>query len=390
VLPFNRSPDRATSPSRSKPRAPLASPESQGVSFAELFFDLVFVFAVTQTVGVLHHGLTLATLGQAVLAFWLIWWAWTQFTWTLNAANTDHPGIVLAILGGTAIAFAMAVEVPNAFGPDAIWFAVPYVSVRLTGLWIYWVVAKERPGQRNAVTRFALASMMGLVAVIAGAVLGGPAQMLLWGLTILLDVIAATVSSNHESWGLRAGHFVERHGLIVIIALGESLIVAAGGMTGAGRAPELLGVGTLAVLITCALWLTYFPRLKPFLEHALESASGSESGNLARDAFSLWHFPMLCGIIGLAAGIERIIADPGGFQMETQLLLMGGVGLFLLGAGFSRWRAGGGWPIGRLVVVVVGTPVVLAAPPTPLVTMTLVFAGISVIAVLEHQREVAP
>src|SRR5688500_8944320 len=115
----------------------IVSPEDQKVTFVELFFDLVFVFSVTQVVGLLHDGLSWIAVGQAILVFWLVWWAWTQFTWALNAADTTHHLVALATLAATAVAFFMAVVVPDAFQARALWFAIPYVLVRVIGLALY-------------------------------------------------------------------------------------------------------------------------------------------------------------------------------------------------------------------------------------------------------------
>lgn len=112
----------------------IVSPEDQSATFIELFFDLVFVFSVTQVVSLLHHDLSWTGVGQALLVFWLVWWAWTQFTWTLNAADTTHHGVGLATLAATSVVFFMAVALPDAFHGEALRFAVPYALVRLIGL----------------------------------------------------------------------------------------------------------------------------------------------------------------------------------------------------------------------------------------------------------------
>ena len=129
----------------------VASPHDQSATFVELFFDLVFVFGITQVVGLLHHHLTWAGAGQAILVFWLVWWAWSQFTWALNAADREHPWIELSTLVATAVAFFMAVAVPEAFRGGALWFAVPYIVVRVIGLSIYILVMRPeafgRPGR---------------------------------------------------------------------------------------------------------------------------------------------------------------------------------------------------------------------------------------------------
>ena len=137
---------------------PIVSFEGQGASFVELFFDLVFVFGLTQLVAFLHHDLTWVGAGKATLIFWMVWWAWTQFTWALNSADATHPFVELATLGATAIAFFMAVAIPEAFGSGSRWFAVTYVLVRVVGLILYTRVASTHPQQRAAVRNFALLS----------------------------------------------------------------------------------------------------------------------------------------------------------------------------------------------------------------------------------------
>lgn len=292
-------------------RQSIVSPKDQRVTFVELFFDLVFVFAVTQTVGLLHDEFTWAAVGRAVLVFWLVWWAWTQFTWALNAADTTHHLIELGTLLAVAVAFFMAVALPHAFADRALWFAIPYVLVRSIGLALYGrVAAAAHPSQLAAVRVFCLVSLGGLAAVVMGAVAGGATQYWAWGLAIFLDVIAAAVGGQQEGWDLHAEHFCERHGLFVIIALGESLIVAAGGVLGAAWSPSLFAVAVLAVGITCGLWWTYFARAKPELDHALAGCGGATQSTMARDAFSLMHFPMVCGIIAYAAAVEHALSHP--------------------------------------------------------------------------------
>ena len=128
----------------------IVSPEDQRVTFVELFFDLVFVFSVTQVVGLLHHHLDWTGVGQTILVFWLVWWGWTQFTWALNAADTTHPSVELATLVATAVAFFMAAGIPNAFSGGALWFAIPYVLVRVIGLGLYVRVSwASSPGRRR-------------------------------------------------------------------------------------------------------------------------------------------------------------------------------------------------------------------------------------------------
>jgi low temperature requirement protein LtrA len=366
----------------------LVSPEDQSVTFVELFFDLVFVFSVTQAVGFLHHHLDWSGAGQTIVLFWLVWWAWTQFTWALNAADTTHPKIELATLLATAVAFFMAVSVPGAFGDRALWFALPYVLVRVIGLWVYirvtWLAG---PSQHAAVRTFALMSVGGLAAVLAGAIAGGSTQIWLWGLAILLDVIAALVGGESDDWDLRPEHFVERHGLFVIIALGESLIVAGIGLTGAEITPTLLVVGALTVATACALWWSYFACAKPSLDAEMEKVRGRHQARLGRDAFSLFHFPLILGVIGFAAGAEEIVQHPiDPLDLPDRLALGLGVALFTGSMALALWRATGrAHPIRLGMSVVTAFAIVLASGVAPMVTMGIAFVGVAILAGAEHR-----
>jgi low temperature requirement protein LtrA len=367
--------------------ASIAAPNDQRVTFVELFFDLVFVFSITQIVGILHHGITWGGIAQAVLVFWLVWWAWTQYTWALNAANTDHAGIQVATLAATAVAFFMAVSVPGAFGGGAVWFAVPYVLVRLIGLAVYARVAATDERQFTAVRIFSVISIGGLAAVVVGAVVGGEPLYWFWGLAILLDVIAASVGGREQGWNLHPSHFVERHGLIVIIALGESLIVAAAGLVATPQNVALNAVAVLAVLLTCLLWWSYFPYVRPALEKALERVASEGQAPMARDAFSLAHFPMLCGVIGVAAAFEEAIAHPDDvLALGGRAALAGGLVLFVGGTALSQWRALRSLPVLRIGLVAV-TGVAIVGLQTVPAWSSLLIACLGVLAVVfvEHR-----
>ena len=199
------------------------------------------------------------------------------------------------MLVATAIAFLMAVTIPDAFGDAGGWFAATYIAVRVVGLGLYGRVAWEDVAKRTAVRRFAVLSLGGLAAVAAGGVVGGDARAWWWAAAVVLDVAAAVGAGTAEGWDIRPEHFGERHGLFVIIALGESLIVAASGLTGAERTAQTVAVAILAVATTGGLWWSYFVGAKPALDHALPQRSGADRSTLARDVYSIWHFPRLRG-----------------------------------------------------------------------------------------------
>jgi low temperature requirement protein LtrA len=365
----------------------IASPDDQRVTFVELFFDLVFVFCVTQVVSLLHHHPDATGIMSGLLVFWLVWWAWTQFTWALNAANTHHPRIEAFTLVATAVAFLMGVGIPRSFDGGAPWFAVPYVALRVIGLLIYYWVAWSDPQQRRAVQVFGLFSLTGLLAVVAGALLGGPALYWLWGLAIALDLVAAGIGGRLEGWNLHPEHFAERHGLIVIIALGEALIVAAAGLLGAPRTPAVMATAMAAVAVTCSLWWSYFRNAREALEHGLAARDGNARSSMARDAFSIIHFPMLFGIVAMAAATEQALAHPDQpLSLILRTALGAGAVLFVCGTAAALWRATGRTHWFRWVFAPAGALGVVAVGAIPWIAMTIIFAMLVAIGVAEAIR----
>jgi low temperature requirement protein LtrA len=368
-------------------RTRLHAAEEHNATFVELFFDLVFVFAITQITVLTAHHLTPAGLARSLILFWLIWWAWTQFTWTLNTVDTTGASVRAATLIATGAAFVMATSVTRAFGDDAWWFAVPYVVVRVIGLIVQALVTKETPGDHSGVWRWLAVSNIGLVVVLIGAAVPTPARTWIWLLAIGIDLVAAT-GAGSANWELNAKHFSERHGLFVIIALGESMIVAATAVAGEVHSTALTVCTGLALAITCTLWWTYFGWLHPQLEHAMSRTSVAGIGRFARDVFSLGHFPVICGIIAFAVAIEEIVIHPDEpLHTEVLLALGAGVALFVGCSALSYWRATGQVLVARLAILAV-TLVALGftKPFDPAVSMTVVLIGVAAVVLVEELR----
>jgi low temperature requirement protein LtrA len=299
-----------------------------------------------------------------------------------------HPVVELATLGATAIAFFMAIAIPSVFRGGALWFALPYVLGRAVGIMLYAQVAQaNNPSQHAAVKRFSLISMSGLLAVLIGGFVGGSLLYVFWGIAILLDVVAATIGARSEHWQIHPEHFSERHSLFVIIALGESLIVAAAGVASARWTGLLLATGVLAVAATCALWWSYFVLARGPLEHALASSRGGRQSGMARDAFSLIHFPLIFGIILYAAVIEEAVLHPDHhLGYASRLALGSGIALFVGGTGVALWRSGTrfpwlrvAWPLGLVAVLV---------PPLaglPAAAFALALTAVAALSLLEHR-----
>lgn len=334
------------------PSRPMTSPDDQGATFVELFFDLVFVFAITQVAHYAAHHLDGIGLSRTLVVFWLIWWGWTQFTWALNAADTDHHHVRVGTLVSTAVAFAMAVSVEQAFAANsaALWFALSYVGVRILGLGLYYRVVSSNADQRAAVAAFASLSVLGLFSVLLGAFLDPSIRIWIWVGALAFDVAAAWIAGNAHAWGLHAGHFAERHGLIIIIALGESLIVAGSALTSDPSFP-LMSVGALALLLTFVLWWTYFGWVREALEERLKEAKGRPRAQLGRDTYSLLHFPLVSGIVALAVGLEAAL-HPGDYTLPQVAIAVGlGLTLFLLSTAAAVRRATGRMLWGRVLIL---------------------------------------
>jgi low temperature requirement protein LtrA len=365
----------------------LHASESQAVTFVELFFDLVFVYAVTQVTVLAVEDLTWAGAARSLLVFWLIWWAWTQFTWTLNPADTTQTVVRVVTLVAAAIAFVMAASVTRAFGDEVWWFVVPYLAVRLVGLGLQVRVDLERLDEhQSAIWSWVGISLVGLALVAVGGIVDTPARYVVWTVAIVVDLIAAGRGADRHDWDLSPGHFTERHGLFVIIAIGESLIVTAAAVSGEPRGAALVADVAAALTVACLLWWTYFGWLKDDLERGLERRSTREIGSVARDAFSFGHFPLVCGIIGFAVAIEEIAHHPNDVQPTAVVVALGaGIALFVGMSAFASWRASGRVLVPRLVTLgITLVALALVANQEPVWQLSTVALGLLVIVLLER------
>ncbi len=366
----------------------LVSPDEQGADFVELFFDLIFVFAITRITGITAEHFSVTSVVQSVLIFWLIWWGWTQFTWALNAANTRIAEVRMGVLIATAVAFVLAASITEAFNDKVMWFAIPYVIIRVLGLGLYIRVTSNHKDQQSAATMFALLSITGLAAVIGGALVS-PGQRVIWWLAaILLDLVASGIGGRSGGFKLRPKHFAERHGLIVIIALGESLIVAASAVDIQERTQALLVNGGLAVMVTCLLWWSYFSWVSEHLEAHFAKTKKDQQGRVARDAYSVMHFPLICGIIGIAIGFEKIIGHPHDvLSLPVALALGGGYVLFVSFTAASVWRMSKLFLVPRMIIVLISAiGIAFSVGQPPAVALTIIAAGLTALIIIEWKK----
>ena len=356
--------------------------EPQNVTFVELFFDLVFVFAFTGITGLVREHLTLLGVAHGALVFWLVWWAWTQFTWTLNPADTNHPAVRNITLAATAAAFFMAEAVPAAFAEAGLMFALAYTVVRVLGLGLQLKVASQHD-QMPPVHTFAGISVLGIIAVLAGALVSPPWREWLWLLAIAIDLTAAARAAGGE-WRLHAAHFSERHGLVVIIVLGESLVAAGLGLRVGGNDAASQIVAATAVLLICSLWWLYFGCVKDWLEHGLDDA-GRMRGVFARDVYSLGHVPIVAGVVAIAVAIEEAVAHPGTpLHREVTASLVTGTTLYLFGMAYCIRRTHAVSPASWMVAALAAAGVVLVAqaqvPAVPLLLTSVVLLALIAVA----------
>ncbi len=371
---------------RAQLRTSIRTSDPQAVTFVELFFDLVFVFAITQLTALTAHDLTPEGILRSILLGWLIWWAWTQFTWTLNPADTTHPGVRVVTLAATGVALVMAASVTRAFADDAPWFAVPYVLVRALGLGLQVRVDRERvDAVHTGVLAWTALSVIGLGLVLAGAVADPSLRPWFWLLAILADVVAAAWAGKVASWDLNPSHLVERHALFVIIAIGESLIVAGTAVANDERTWGLASAAVVTIVVASLLWWTYFGWLKEALEDRYAAVPPERLGPRARDAFSLAHFPLIGGIVGFAVAIEEIAAHPDEPASAAVLASLGiGVALFVACSALSLRLLGGRILVPRLLILpVMLVLIALVGSMPPVWPLAAVAVGLLAIVVIE-------
>jgi low temperature requirement protein LtrA len=303
----------------------------------ELFFDLVFVFALTQITGLMSRDPTWAGLLHGMLVLGVIWWAWEGFAWLTNAIDPDSDRIRLVVFAAMAAMLLVALATPGAFADDAWVFAGAYLAVRLVHIVLY-VAAAQDAGVRRAVLRLAPTAVLTPALLLAAAAAHGAGRTALWCAALALDY-GWLVASGVRGWRVHAGHFAERHGLIVIIALGESIVAIGVGAEGIALGLEVVVAAVLGVAVAAALWWAYFDVLAPVAERLLRSLDPDEQARIARDSYTLLHLPMIAGIVLLALGVKKTLAhvdEP--LDVVPALALCGGAALYLLALVAFRLR----------------------------------------------------
>jgi low temperature requirement protein LtrA len=315
--------------------APRAVAErSVRVSTLELFFDLVFVFTITQLTGVLVDGEGLAALVQVVVMLLLIWWMYDGYAWLTNAIATDRLRFRLLLIGGMGGFLVIALAIPDAYDGDGLAFGLGYLVVVLLHAGMF--VRGTSVSEMRAILRIAPFNLLAVALVVAGGAVGGGTQWVLWALTGALLWVTPRITTV-EGFVVSVSHFVERHGLVVIVALGESIVVIGAGASGLPLDLGLALVALLALGLSAALWWAYFGD-EEAVERAFHKTPSARRPQVALTGFGYWHYGILLGIVAVAAGLKKAIGDPydplGGW---IAVGLAAGAALFIVSdVGFRR------------------------------------------------------
>ena len=302
----------------------------------ELFFDLVFVFALTQVTARMADDLSWGGLLRGILVLAAIWWAWAAYAWLTNEVDARRRDVRLAIFGAMAAMLLASLAIPGAFEGDALLFACAYLGVRVMHVALF-AAGSDDVNVRQAARALVPTSTIAPALLIVASWFDGTAQAALWIVALAIDYVGGAVRGI-EGWRLSPGHFAERHGLIVIIALGESIVAIGVGAAGLALGAGELAAASLGVVVAAALWWVYFDDAPERVEQRLHEAAGRARNVMARDAFSFLHLPLVAGIVLLALGVKKTLGDTGEpLELVAAVALCGGAALYLAaGVAFRR------------------------------------------------------
>jgi low temperature requirement protein LtrA len=339
---------------------------AQPTTTVELFFDLVYVFAITQLSHLILDDLSVAGAARAAFLLLIVWWAWIYTTWMVNWFDPASPAVRAVLTGVMLASLLMAAALPGAFGENGVLFAVSYVALQVGRN-----VAAARllpPGHplRDVFERLVVWSAVSGVLWLAGAALDGDQRLLLWIPALVLELCAPVAGywrpgrgrAETTDYDIEGGHFTERCEAFIIIALGESIVVTGATAVDAGLTSTVVLCLGVAFLETAAMWWLYFGAVAERSNQVMRTCE--DPGRLARDAYTYLHVPIVAGIIAVAVGDNLLIDDPGGALHGVGLaMLLGGPALYLVGESLFRMRVTGAVNVNRLAVAAV---LVLLAP----------------------------
>jgi low temperature requirement protein LtrA len=325
-------------PDEHQPRLSATLREREQVTPLELFFDLVFVLAFTQCTGLMAHHPTWSGMAQGLLILGMLWWSWTGYAWLTSVIDPEEGAVRLVMFGAMAALLLVSLCVSEAFGNLAIVFALTYGVVRIAHIGLFMLASPEDDGLRHSVLGLGISTAIAISLLALASLFDGLAQGAIWLLALVLDMGGPYLFGS-EGWKLVPEHFAERHGLIVIIALGESIVAI--GVGASGRLDFGIGVAAvLGVTLTAAMWWTYFDIVAIVSGRRLIDAEpGRVQNEMARDSYSYLHLLMIAGTIMVALGLKKTIGHFGDhLHAVPAFALLGGVALYLLGHVLFRYR----------------------------------------------------
>ena len=331
-----------------------ADPREARVSPLELFFDLVFVFALTQVTAFLAEDPTFAQLGRGLVLLAIIWWAWSGYAWLTSTVDPELLLPRLVMFAAMAAMLVITLATPGAFASDGVVWGLGYLAVRLLHAALFALAARGDPALLRAV--FSLVASLipgaGLI-ILASAAFDGATRDLLWVAALVLDY-GIVLSRGVEGWHVHAAHFAERFGLVLIIALGESIVAIGIGAEDVELSAQVILAGVLAVGVVCVLWWLYFDVVAVVAEHRFVEATGLTQLRLARDSYALLHLPMIAGIVLFALGVKKILEHTGDpLEDMPAVALCGGLALYLLAHVAFRLRNVGSVNVPRVFTAAV-------------------------------------
>jgi low temperature requirement protein LtrA len=361
--------------------------EGERVTPLELFFDLVFVLALTQCTTLIARTPTWEGMLKGLLALGVLWWSWVGYAWLTSVLDPEEGAVRLLMFAAMAAFLVAALCVPGAFGSEALLFVCAYAVVRGAHIVLFMLASSGDAAMRRSVLGLAVSTAIGVGLLVLAAFTSGALQLGLWALALLLDA-GAPYLFGADGWKLSPGHFAERHGAIVIIALGESIVaigVGAKATLGAG----VVAVAILGIVVAATMWWVYFDVTAIIAARRLASApEGRERNEIARDSYSYLHFPMVAGIALIAVGLKSMIGrvdDP--LTLVPAVALLGGAAMYLLAHVAFRLRNMHTLSGRRLVCAVVLLALLPAATALPaLVTLAILAAVLVALIAYEALR----
>jgi low temperature requirement protein LtrA len=329
--------------------------QKQRVTPLELFFDLVFVFAITQVTSLLSADPTWPGVLRGMLVLGALWWAWAAYAWLTNTLNPEEGAVRLAMFAAMGAMLIAALAVPEAFDDHGVLFGVAYLVVRAMHLALYALAAKGDPDLLGAVLRMVPSSTISGVLLVTAGFLEDEPRIALWAAGLAIDYLGVLVGRG-TGWRVSPGHFAERHGLIVIIAIGESIVAVGFGAAGLPLGAGVVTAALLGIAVAAALWWTYFDWASIVTERMLGLVTGAARAALARDVYSYLHLPMVAGIVLFALAMKKTLEDIGEpLKTVPTAALCLGLALYLLAHVVLRFRIsrtiGHGRPVAVLVLI---------------------------------------